>query len=92
MAVWSQMLGDAGAAAWRPPILQTHGSELGCCVRSCVCVGRDRGRKKKGNQGKAEEELPQGPLGNYRQAMQPHQLFRSSTLVKFKSCVIMYPD
>lgn len=36
-------------------------------------------------------ELPRGPVGNYREVVQPHQLFGSSSLAKFRSCSLRPP-
>lgn len=60
-AISPQVQGDAEATTSRPPILQTHGATLG----HCVC----RESKKKGEGIRVSHmDLPQGSLGNYREA------------------------
>lgn len=94
VAGWPQMLGDTGAATLRPPILQTHGCERGHCVWTCVCGQGWRGKKKKKTGGGilvSHTELPQGPLGNYREVAKPHQILGSYSLLKCRSCSLLLP-
>lgn len=62
-------------------------------ARVCVWAGMEGGKKIKesGDILVSRTELPQGPLGNYREVAQPHQLFGSSSLVKFRSCRLRLP-
>lgn len=63
-------------------------------ARVCVWAGMEGGKKiKESGEGilVSRTELPQGPLGNYREVAQPHQLLGSSSLVKFRSCRLRLP-